>query len=308
MERAALPERLYGPVRVNDAVVEIIEALEEQPWGAKFCPPHTHVWFEFNYIYEGCMRTGFGGPLLDVGPGQFFVIPPGLEHCHEYEPQSPHRAVCLRWTFARAEPSADGEPGGICDLLERVRRWQPGCYEDRYGLGERIARLFSEARGAVPSASTRLTFVQILLALAAIRDPAGKLAPSAVDLSDAAFLRKIEIYLNDERAERMDVRQLAASMHVSYNHLARKYKRLTGKTIVGRLTEIRLERALTLLKETDAPMAVIAEVAGFGAAHYFSRVFKEAYGSSPRAYRSAHARSVADMPGPAGSDSESADV
>ncbi|MEK0316206.1 helix-turn-helix transcriptional regulator [Cohnella sp. 56] len=292
MERAALPDSLYGPVRVNDAVVEIIEALEEQPWGAKFCPSHTHVWFEFNYIYEGCMRTGFGGPLLNVGPGQFFVIPPGLEHCHEYEPQSPHRGVCLRWTFARAESTTEeGESAGIRDMLDSLRHWRPGCYEDRYGLGERIARLFSEAREAVPSASTRLTFVQILLALAAIRDPAGTIAPQAADLSDAAFVRKIEIYLNDERAERMDVRRLAASMHVSYNHLARKYKRLTGKTIVGRLTEIRLECALKLLQDTDAPMSVIAEVAGFGAAHYFSRVFKESYGISPKAYRRAHGAS-----------------
>ncbi|WP_217596777.1 AraC family transcriptional regulator [Cohnella sp. GbtcB17] len=300
MERAALPERLYGHIQVDDAVVEIIEVLEEQPWGASFCPPHTHVWFEFNYIYEGCMRTGFGGPLLDVGAGQFFVVPPGLEHCHEYEPQSPHRGVCLRWTFASAELSEDGEPGGVRAMLESLRHWRPGCYEDRYGLGERIARLFGEARASVPPASVRLTFVQILLALAAIRDPAGTVAPPAVDLSDAAFLRKIEIYLNDDRAERVDVRRLAASMHVSYNHLARKYKRLTGKTIVGRHTEVRLARALKLLEETGASMANIADIAGFGAAHYFSRVFKEAYGVSPKAYRSAHAYAEADESAGAG--------
>ncbi|SFA73973.1 Cupin domain-containing protein [Cohnella sp. OV330] len=287
MARGPLPDQLYGTVRVNDAVIEIIEVLEEQPWGARSCPPHTHAWFECNYIYEGSMKTGFGGPLMNVGPGEFFLVPAGAEHRHEYEPQSPHRGVCMRWTVAPADTSGGSEAGSVYAALEGLRQWQLGCYADRYGLGERILRLFEEAREADSLASVQLTFVQILLAIAAVRHPEGRITPAAVDQSDTAFLRKIEVYLNDERAEKMNVRRLADALHVSYNHLARKYKRLTGKTIVGRLTEIRLSRALDLLRRTDASIGAIAEVSGFGAAHYFSRVFKDAYGVSPKTYRQA---------------------
>ncbi|MDG0792157.1 AraC family transcriptional regulator [Cohnella ginsengisoli] len=287
MASGIMPDQLYGTVRVNDAVIEIIEVLEEQPWGARSCPPHTHAWFECNYIYEGSMKTGFGGPLLNVGAGEFFLVPAGAEHRHEYLPESPHRGVCLRWTVAPAEPAAGGGAGSVYAALERLREWQLGCYEDRFGLGERIIRLFEEAREAHSLASVQLTFVQILLAIAAVRHPEGRIAPAAADQSDTAFLRKIEVYLNDERAEKMNVRRLADALHVSYNHLARKYKRLTGKTIVGRLTEIRLARALDLLQRTDASIGAIAEVSGFGAAHYFSRVFKEVYGVSPKTYRQA---------------------
>ncbi|MFC3800773.1 helix-turn-helix domain-containing protein [Cohnella sp. GCM10012308] len=285
MARGILPDQLYGTVRVNDAVIEIIEVLEEQPWGARSCPPHTHAWFECNYIYEGSMKTGFGGPLLNVGPGEFFLVPAGAEHRHEYMPQSPHRGVCMRWTVAPADSSAAGGAGSVYAALEGLRQWQLGCYEDRYGLGERIMRLFEETRETGSLASVQLTFVQIVLTIAAVRHPEGRAAPAAVDQSDTAFLRKIEVYLNDERAEKMNVRRLADALHVSYNHLARKYKRLTGKTIVGRLTEIRLARALDLLQRTDASIGAIAEVSGFGAAHYFSRVFKDVYGVSPKTYR-----------------------
>ncbi|MDI4647756.1 AraC family transcriptional regulator [Cohnella hashimotonis] len=285
MASGIMPDELYGTVRVNDAVIEIIEVLEEQPWGARSCPPHTHAWFECNYIYEGSMKTGFGGPLLNVGPGEFFLVPAGAEHRHEYLPESPHRGVCLRWTVAPAEPTAGGGAGSVYAALERLREWQLGCYEDRYGLGERILRLFEEAREADSLASVQLTFVQILLTIAAVRHPEGRVTPAGADQSDTAFLRKIEVYLNDERAEKMNVRRLADALHVSYNHLARKYKRLTGKTIVGRLTEIRLARALDLLRRTDASIGAIAEVSGFGAAHYFSRVFKDVYGVSPKTYR-----------------------
>lgn len=285
MKTAALSEQIYGPIRLNDAEIEIVEVIVEHPWGAVSCPPHVHSWFEFNYIYEGTMQTGFGGPMLDVGPGEFFLIPPGVEHGHKYVPDAPHKGICLRWTV---KPALDGEreetDGGIFGTLDRLRHWQPGCYPDRYELGERLQQLFREAESPSGFASVQLAIVQFLLALASIREPQGRL-PVPSGMTDAAFLRKIEIYLSDQRAERMNVRLLAASLHMSYHHLARKYKKLTGKTVVERLTEIRIERAADLLARTDAAISDIAEVSGFATAYYFSRVFKQAYGVSPRAYR-----------------------
>ncbi|WP_168735405.1 AraC family transcriptional regulator [Cohnella fermenti] len=295
MRIQALEEDVYGHVVVGDADIEIIEVIAEHPWGAKRCPPHVHAWYELNYVYEGTMKTGFGGDMLEVKAGEFFLIPPGVEHSHEYVPDAPHRGLCLRWSVERAAATAREEDEGTEDeaagdgsvyrLLSELRRWPPGCYPDRYGLKERLEAIFAEA-DSLPLV-VRLSVVQFLLRIAAIREPEGRSARPA-SLTDAALLRKVEIHLNDSGDERMDVRRLASSLHMSYHHLARKYKRLTGKTIVGRLTEIRLARAAELLLGTSGSISSIAEVAGFGTVYYFSRVFKKKYGCSPREYRNAH--------------------
>ncbi len=82
-----------------------------------------------------------------------------------------------------------------------------------------------------------------------------------------------------------DVQELAASLHMSYGHLSRLYKKLTGQTIIDRLTKIRLERSVELLCHMDIPIQEVAEKTGFPNPYYFSRLFKTSFGLSPKEYR-----------------------
>ena len=47
----------------------------------------------------------------------------------------------------------------------------------------------------------------------------------------------------------------------------------------------RLHKAKKLLKMTDLPISQIALAVGFADYNYFSRIYKKAYGKSPRYYR-----------------------
>jgi two-component system response regulator YesN len=67
-----------------------------------------------------------------------------------------------------------------------------------------------------------------------------------------------------------------------FSHLLSQRK---GKTFRQLLTEIRLQQAKSLLRESTSGVQEIADQIGYTDPNYFSRVFKEGVGVSPRVYR-----------------------
>lgn len=83
----------------------------------------------------------------------------------------------------------------------------------------------------------------------------------------------------------IDYRQLAARHHIHPKHLARRFKQETGMTISEYQKKLRLDQAKYLLKTDNLPIEEIAWSIGYQDASYFARVFKEATGFTPSAYR-----------------------
>ena len=78
---------------------------------------------------------------------------------------------------------------------------------------------------------------------------------------------------------------LADKFFVSKQWLIAKFRRVTGKTPMEYLTEIRLGYAKNLLSDTDLPIGEIATSCGFENVYYFSNTFKKRLGISPSEYR-----------------------
>jgi len=74
---------------------------------------------------------------------------------------------------------------------------------------------------------------------------------------------------------------LGADMGISRVQLYRKVKAMTGMSPVELLKEMRLQRAMKLLKATDKTVAEVAYEVGFGTPGYFSSCFKKQYGKYP---------------------------
>ena len=64
--------------------------------------------------------------------------------------------------------------------------------------------------------------------------------------------------------------------------LRRKVQSLTGKNVPAYITQLRMEKAMRLLRESpDSLIGEIAEQCGFQDVAYFSRVFRQYYGMTP---------------------------
>ena len=79
--------------------------------------------------------------------------------------------------------------------------------------------------------------------------------------------------------------ELAELLHFDLYSLSREIKRKTGKNYTQLVQEKRLAQAAFLLKNTDRNVDDIANAVGYENMGYFHRIFKDAFGMSPRNYR-----------------------
>ena len=82
--------------------------------------------------------------------------------------------------------------------------------------------------------------------------------------------------------------QLSEEISVSPAYFSTTFKKETGLSFVQYLTNVRLEKAKELLKNTDAKTYEIAEKTGFSEPNYFSFIFRKNIGMSPSQYRATH--------------------
>lgn len=97
-------------------------------------------------------------------------------------------------------------------------------------------------------------------------------------------------YLESHMDRDLSRDEVARRMGVSPGHFSQLLKERTGRSFVDLLREIRIRRACAMLVETDSPLADIASACGFCDQSYFTHVFKDLRGLTPRQYRANHER------------------
>ncbi|MEE0955960.1 MAG: response regulator [Eubacterium sp.] len=78
----------------------------------------------------------------------------------------------------------------------------------------------------------------------------------------------------------------AEEIGVSTGYLSALFKKEEGINFIKYVTEIRMQKAMELLKTTDKHTYEVADMVGFPDAHYFSITFKKSTGMSPSEFRS----------------------
>ena len=91
-----------------------------------------------------------------------------------------------------------------------------------------------------------------------------------------AFLKK-----NYENKD-INLKAVAIELAVNPDYLSHKLKKETGYTFKEWLNKIRIKRAAELLETKKYTVGEVAEIVGYANQHYFSTVFKQYTGKSPK--------------------------
>lgn len=100
-------------------------------------------------------------------------------------------------------------------------------------------------------------------------------------MGDQFLTSIIQIIQDNIDNENFSVEDLAQNAGLSRSMLHRKLKRLTGKSYIDLITEIRLTKAKELLENDVATASEIAYQVGFSDPNYFYKVFKKHFNVSP---------------------------
>lgn len=98
-------------------------------------------------------------------------------------------------------------------------------------------------------------------------------------------VRRVLDVMHDNFTSDLSLDDLAQLSGLSKYHLIRLFREQMGSTPSHYLSEVRLERAVWLLKETQRDVTSIAFEVGFGSLSAFERAFKRKYGVSANLYR-----------------------
>lgn len=96
---------------------------------------------------------------------------------------------------------------------------------------------------------------------------------------------KARYYLLAHAAEEIDLETLAAELGMSYSRFRNLFSRHTGSSPRKYQLDIRMNRAMELLRQSERNVTEIAEQLGFSSVYYFSRLFKARTGKTPVAFR-----------------------
>lgn len=104
-----------------------------------------------------------------------------------------------------------------------------------------------------------------------------------MDLNSLAFLKSfMDLMAKEWNNQDLDVESICASLGLSKSQLNRKLKSLQTLSPNQLIQEIRLQRSFSLVKQNLKNIAEIAYDSGFSSPNYFSRVFKQRFGISPK--------------------------
>jgi AraC-like DNA-binding protein len=81
------------------------------------------------------------------------------------------------------------------------------------------------------------------------------------------------------------VDKLAEELEIHRSTLSRRFHKVTGTTLVDYIAAIRLQNAVSMLRETPLPVSEVAYRCGFSDPNYFSKVIRTKLGKPPTAVR-----------------------
>jgi len=100
-------------------------------------------------------------------------------------------------------------------------------------------------------------------------------------------LKRVQDYIEAHLDDRLTLTELAGVACLSAYHFSRSFKQAMGVGLHHYVMQRRLERAKTLMRRTNQPLALIAQEAGFADQSHLNSTFRREIGLTPGRFRAA---------------------
>ncbi|SDZ23551.1 AraC-type DNA-binding protein [Evansella caseinilytica] len=248
---------------------------------------HAHHRVEIMYVISGQCKVTIDKDVWTMKKGQFVLIDAHVPHQLIVKKGKPCRMLNIEFQFEEktgAFPSIKElteENTAFQDFLTRKKMYH--LLHDPNEVYFTLKNLVLELDEAQQDNQLmiKLLLSQLLIHIA-------KLA-AAADCEDAApanlYVKKTLDFIHHHYDCDIQVKDIAAAVHLHPNYLHRIFKAHTGSSVLEFLTSFRMEKAKMLLLHSSIPITDISEYIGINSRQYFSALFKKHTGQSPLEYR-----------------------
>ncbi|OMF31734.1 AraC family transcriptional regulator [Paenibacillus sp. FSL H8-0548] len=254
---------------------------------------HTHDAIEIMYVISGSCGIGFEATAaaeayeMTLKKGDFVILDANAPHRLMVDERGPCRMLNVEFDFRErrtAFPSMRQlalEDEFVAKLIT-----EPSSYlflrdpsEVYHVLKSLVLEL--DSRGKSINMKAELLFAQLILAIARLHHESGAEGVNPTEL----YVKQAIEYMHHNYDQDIQVKDIASAVSLHPGYLHRVFRAQLGKTLTGYLTELRMEKAKMLLRETDIAIADICDYVGVGSRQYFHAMFKKYTNQTPIAYR-----------------------
>lgn len=255
-------------------------------------PMHGHDYLEMMYVLSGEVHhTMADGTRIALQPGELLLINRHSAHsiarCSEEDIAVNFIVRREFWDFVPELIGTHNVLGRF--LLDALRNDElemaylyfqiSGQMEIQHLLQSMIYSLIAPKMAGLQIRRTEMG----LLFLHLLGKPECMVMPAAVPQENLLVIELLQELRQNYAA--FALRDFARRKHVSSAYLSKVIKAATGKSCTALLQERRIERAKRMLMETDLSVLEVCTAVGYSNSSYFYRIFEEAVGVSPAAWR-----------------------
>jgi len=256
--------------------------------------PHDHTYYEITFVRDGAALHRTPHYEADVSRGAVVLVAPGAVHAF-----AAVRNLEVTNLYYLAEWLLDDlpllwrQPGLVpLFLAPTLFRGLTARHVPQTRLADapfaaclrELDDIESESARERPSPLyLRSALLKLLVTLSSAFGPQGEIQVSGFRREVWAVLERVEQCL--AQTESFSVGELAASLGISSDHLARMFRQATGRTPMDYYQRRRVQLAGRLLLEPERDLADVARALGYCDSAHLCKVFRRHHGRSPRQYR-----------------------
>lgn len=279
----------------SETGLPIIVKTVQKIMDARHHPDHISIHEEFELVYLQEIDKGtfyIDDKTIKVRTNDLILIKPNIPHYLKVESNRPGRFIVLKFSFGKTEAnkysnisandflsfiSDSNDNGGYfklsstnCSNISLIMQQIMHETKAPDGESEFLKSLLTVELFVWLSRSLRLQWES-------------NLATKGDKMQE--ILDSAKHYIEENYNTDISLTDIAGYVYISTSHFARAFKKQFKISPIQYLLSIRIEKAKTLLEETNLKVGDIASSVGFSAQQRFNDIFKKHLGLSPSEYR-----------------------
>ena len=242
---------------------------------------HVSGTCEMLHVIDGTLELVMQGASYVAGPGQTLLVPPNTMHRDQFDLDRGLEVFYASFVWPMAEEFFSQVDNDRLLNLPAGTRADLSAMVDHL-RGDLAGR--SEIDGVV--ARSRL----LTLLLTVLREVVLQSQQSRAAETEGGSTRRRELmgaaraYLQEHYAQCIALDDVASALGVSPYYLSHVFSDESEASLFAYLTNLRMDKARTLLLEGKRNVSEVARAVGYESANYFSKVFRKHAGCAPRDY------------------------
>lgn len=259
------------------------EFCENDLWKYPITRIHFHNVYEIYYLIENEVIYFIGEKVYLVKPGMVVVIPPNSKHATFPVNNGIRKRYLIYLPEYFVEEFLKDDP----DLFNRISSKPFSVDNNEKMIEQFFKKIIDEFKKPNGSIAIQKALIGELLATLNGYYGDEKKSEFSSETNDIASgtINLITKYINDHYSERITLETLSNKFFLNPSYISRIFKLKLNISFSALLRNIRINKVIDYLKDTDYTITEIAQKTGFDSPTSLCRVFKKNVGMSPLRYR-----------------------